>query len=443
MKLAVVGAGYVGLVTGACFAEMGNQVACVEADAARLAQLQGGKAPIHEPGLAPLMQANAAAGRLAFTDDLAEALADAEVAFIAVGTPPQEDGGADVSQVLAVAAQIGDALAEPLVVAGKSTVPVGTADQVRSVIAERLAARGADIPFDVASNPEFLREGSAVNDFMYPDRIVIGAVSQRSLSVLEELYEPFCKKQARIQRVGLRDAEMIKYAANAMLATRISLMNEIALLCDALGVDVEKVRLGLGSDPRIGPAFLYPGCGYGGSCLPKDLRALIRMAEAAGMEGGILEAVERRNQSQQLLLVDKICERFGQDLAGRRFALWGLAFKPNTDDIRSAPALAMARALSERQAQVVAYDPQAMPRAREALAGTGVRFVEDPYEATEGADALLVATDWRQFKQPDFPRLAKQLKGAAIFDGRNLYNPQRCADQGLAYIAIGRTPPTP
>ena len=439
MKLAVVGAGYVGLVTGACFAEMGNQVTVVEADPGKLKQLGKGQAPIHEPGLEPLVQANAAAGRLAFTGDLSEALAHAEVAFIAVGTPPDEDGGADVSQVLHAAGQIGEAMAEPLVVADKSTVPVGTADQVRAAIAERLSDRGADLFFEVASNPEFLREGSAVNDFMYPDRIIIGAESPRTQRVLEELYEPFCKKEARIQFVGVRDAEMIKYAANAMLATRISLMNEIAIMCDALGVDVELVRRGVGGDPRIGPAFLYPGCGYGGSCLPKDVRALVRMAADAGLEGTILEAVERRNQGQQLLLVEKLCQRLGPDLSGKRIALWGLAFKPNTDDIRSAPALAMARALREKGADVIAYDPQAMPLAQQALAGTGVRFAEGPYEATEGAHALLVATEWRQFKQPDFRRLARQLQDAMILDGRNLYNPQRCADQGLAYIGIGRS----
>lgn len=439
MKLAIVGVGYVGLVTGACFAEMGNTVVCVDIDDTKLNALRKGIIPIHEPGLESLVLNNTDAGRLIFTTDLASALEDAEVVFIAVGTPPNEDGSADLSHVLAVAKSIGEVLQHPIVVVDKSTVPVGTADQVRKTIQETLQARGADIEFDVISNPEFLREGSAVKDFMYPDRIVVGTTSQKSERVMEELYDAFAKKEDRIQFVGIRDAEMIKYAANAMLATKISFMNEVALMCDEFGVDVENVRRGIGSDPRIGSSFIYPGTGYGGSCFPKDVRAMIHMASQAGLKDTIFEAVERRNDQQQRVLVEKIKVRFGDDLVGMKFALWGLAFKPETDDIRQAPAIEIARSLSEVGASVVAYDPQAMEAAAAALADCGtVSFVDDPYQATEGADALIVATEWRQFKQPDFRRLSRQLKSATIFDGRNIYNPHRCVDYGLTYVGIGR-----
>lgn len=439
MRLAVVGVGYVGLVTGACFAEMGNQVICVDIDEDKLRALRRGEVPIHEPGLDAMVAANAASGRLDFTSDLASALEDAEVVFIAVGTPPNEDGSADCSHLLDVARGIGDALARPVVVVDKSTVPVGTADKVREAIAGQLRQRGVDIEFDVVSNPEFLREGTAVSDFMYPDRIVVGTDNQQSARTMAQLYGPFSKKQDRIQLVGVRDAEMIKYAANAMLATKISFMNEIALMCDEFGVDVENVRRGIGSDARIGPSFIYPGCGYGGSCFPKDIRAMIDMAGAAGLAHTIFEAVDRRNRKQQLVLVDKIVDKFGGDLGGRRFALWGLAFKPGTDDIRNAPAIAMAQHLCQRGASVAAYDPQAMDAAARALEGTAASFAENPYDATEGADALIVATEWREFKQPDFRRLARQLTAATIFDGRNIYDPRRCAEHGLNCIGIGRS----
>lgn len=439
MKLAIVGTGYVGLVTGSCFAEMGNQVVCVDIDEKKLADLRAGIIPIHEPGLEAIVISNAASGRLVFSSDLADAMQDAEVIFIAVGTPPNEDGSADLSHVLSVARSIGEKLQHPIVVVDKSTVPVGTADKVRHAIAQELEQRGESIEFDVISNPEFLREGSAVNDFMYPDRIVVGTENPRSERVMEELYGSFSKKQDRIQFVGVRDAEMIKYAANAMLATKISFMNEIALMCDQFGVDVESVRRGIGSDPRIGPSFIYPGCGYGGSCFPKDVRAMINMAQQAGLQDTIFDAVERRNEQQQMLLVDKILKAYNGNVEGRRFALWGLAFKPETDDIRGAPAITIARALSELGAEVIAYDPQAIETSRQALAGCNVSFVDEPYVASEGADALIVVTEWRQFKQPDFRRLSKQLKSATVFDGRNIYNPQRCADYGLNYVGIGRS----
>lgn len=439
MKLAIVGTGYVGLVTGACFAEMGNQVSCVDIDEQKLDDLRAGHVPIHEPGLENLVVTNTQAGRLTFTSDLTLAMQDAEVIFIAVGTPSNEDGSADLGYVLTVASSIGQCMQHPIVVVDKSTVPVGTADKVRSAIQTELDQRGESIEFDVVSNPEFLREGSAVKNFMYPDRIVVGANNPKSERVMEELYSAFAKKQDRIQFVGVRDAEMIKYAANAMLATKISFMNEVALMCDQYGVDVENVRRGIGSDPRIGPNFIYPGCGYGGSCFPKDVRAMINMAENAGLQDNIFQAVERRNEKQQLVLVDKVVEQFGQDLSDKTFALWGLSFKPETDDIRGAPAIPIARALCQQGAKIVAYDPQAMHLAKEALEGLAVSYVDDPYAATENADALIVVTEWRQFKQPDFRRLSKQLTAAIIFDGRNIYNPERCADYGLNYIGIGRS----
>ncbi len=439
MKIAIVGAGYVGLVTGACFAEMGNNTVCVDIDEQKLAGLRQGILPIHEPGLEQMVVANTSAGRLVFSSDLSAAISDAEVVFIAVGTPPNEDGSADLSHVLAVAKSIGQKIQHPIVVVNKSTVPVGTADKVNEALREELDQRGVDIDFDVVSNPEFLREGSAVQDFMYPDRIVVGAENPKSERVMEELYGSFSKKQDRIQFVGIRDAEMIKYAANAMLATKISFMNEVALMCDEFGIDVENVRRGIGSDPRIGPSFIYPGCGYGGSCFPKDVRAMINMAGQAELKDTIFEAVERRNQLQQLVLVDKVVAQFGSDLEGKLFALWGLAFKPETDDIRGAPAITIARHLCERGAKVVACDPQAIEVSKEALAGLAVEYVDDPYQATENADALIVVTEWRQFKQPDFRRLSKQLRSKTIFDGRNIYNPARCTDYGLNYIGIGRS----
>ena len=438
MKLTIVGTGYVGLVTGTCFAEMGNTAVCVDIDEPKLDALRAGNIPIHEPGLRDLVISNTEAGRLQFSADLGAAMVDAEVIFIAVGTPPNEDGSADLSHVLAVAREIGEKLNHPIVVADKSTVPVGTADKVHQTIAAALAERSVEIEFDVVSNPEFLREGSAVKDFMYPDRIVVGTDQPKSQRVMEELYDAFAKKENRIQFVGVRDAEMIKYAANAMLATKISFMNEVALMCDEFGIDVENVRRGIGSDPRIGTSFIYPGCGYGGSCFPKDVRAMIHMAEEAGLSETIFGAVENRNDRQQLVLVEKILKAY-PDIAGMTFALWGLAFKPDTDDIRSAPAIRMAEALAGLGAKVVAYDPEAIAVARQVVSDANITFAEDPYQATEGADALIVATEWRQFRQPDFRRLSQQLATSTIFDGRNIYNPARCKDYGLTYVGIGRS----
>ena len=421
MNLVVVGTGYVGLVTGTCFAEMGNQVACVDVDQQKLDRITSGQLPIHEPGLDDLVAKNIASGRLTFTSDLTLAVKDVDVIFVAVGTPAGEDGNADLTHVLAVAEQIGNAINAPVVIAGKSTVPVGTAARVKATIQKVLNKRRMSVLFDVVSNPEFLREGSAISDFMYPDRIVVGTSEPRSQRVMAELYSAFAKKEDRIQFVGVRDAEMIKYAANAMLATKISFINEVAVMCDRLGIDVEHVRRGIGSDPRIGSSFIYPGCGYGGSCFPKDVAAMIKMAEDAGLKDTILSAVERRNEAQKQLLVHKIEDHFDGQLKGKRFALWGLAFKPGTNDVRCAPALTIARELVSLGAIVKVYDPAAMADAYCEL-GTDV-----------------VATEWREFKQPDFRRLRRDLVEGVVFDGRNIYNPELCRDYGLTYVGIGRS----
>ncbi len=439
MKITIVGTGYVGLVTGTCFSEMGNHVTCIDVDLAKLAQLKTGIVPIHEPGLESMVADNVEAGRLEFSTDLATAINDSEVTFIAVGTPPNEDGSADLSHVVAVAASIGQSMINSVVVVNKSTVPVGTADRVREVIQKELDLRGEKIEFDVISNPEFLREGSALKDFMYPDRIVVGTDNPRSQRVMDELYGAFAKKEDRIQYVGIRDAEMIKYAANAMLATKISFMNEVSVMCDKMGIDVENVRRGIGSDTRIGPSFIYPGCGYGGSCFPKDVRAMIIMAKAAGIDGAILEAVEARNSQQKRVLVDKIVQQFGEDLSDKTFGIWGLAFKPETDDVREAPSIVIINELLSRGAHIRAFDPEAIETTKAVLGAAKIEYVGEPYAAIEGADALVVVTEWREFKQPDFRRLSKMLKARIIFDGRNIYNPERVADYGLRYVGIGRS----
>ena len=439
MRITIVGTGYVGLVTGTCFSEMGNHVTCIDVDEAKLVQLKAGVVPIHEPGLEAMVADNIEAGRLAFSTDIASAINESEVTFIAVGTPPNEDGSADLSHVVAVAASIGQAMVNPMVVVNKSTVPVGTADKVRGVIQAELDKRGERIEFDVISNPEFLREGSAIKDFMYPDRIVVGTENPRSQRVMDELYGVFAKKEDRIQYVGTRDAEMIKYAANAMLATKISFMNEVSVMCDKMGIDVENVRRGIGSDARIGPSFIYPGCGYGGSCFPKDVKAMITMARAAGIDGAILEAVEARNARQKLVLVDKIVAHFGQDLSGKTFGIWGLAFKPETDDVREAPSIVIIDELRRRGAHIRAYDPEAMDTTRTVLGDERIEYVHEPYGVIDGADALVVVTEWREFKQPDFRLLSRTLKAQIIFDGRNIYNPERVADYGLRYVGIGRS----
>lgn len=438
MRITIVGTGYVGLVTGSCFAEMGNRVTCIDVDENKLAQLKKGISPIHEPGLTSLIKSNYKANRLLFSTDLAAAINDSEAAFIAVGTPPNEDGSADLSHVIAVAHNIGKSMSSPIVVVNKSTVPVGTTEKVRNVIQSELDLRGISIEFDVISNPEFLREGSAIKDFMYPDRIVIGTENPKSRRVMDELYEPFSKKEDRIQFVGTRDAEMIKYTANAMLATKISFMNEVSVMCDKMGIDVENVRRGIGSDARIGTSFIYPGCGYGGSCLPKDVKAMIKMAKDAGIDGAILEAIESRNNQQKKVIVDKIVQRFGENLTDKTFAVWGLAFKPETDDIREAPALIIIDELRRRNANIQVFDPEARHAAKAILGDHHIHYADEPYATIENADALIVVTEWREFKQPDFRHLANKLKSKLIFDGRNIYNPARVADYGLQYVGIGR-----
>lgn len=429
-----------GLVTGACFSEMGNHVTCVDIDEQKLTKLRQGVVPIHEPGLAQLVEKNTAAGTLDFSSSIEDSLNQSQVVFIAVGTPPNEDGSADLSHVLSVARQIGDKLTSPIIVVDKSTVPVGTADKVLEMITERLNQRGETIDFDVVSNPEFLKEGAAIADFMSPDRIVIGAAKESSFGVMSELYASFSRNREKIQTMGVRDAEMTKYAANAMLATKISFMNEMALMCEKYDVDVENVRRGIGSDSRIGYSFIYPGAGYGGSCFPKDVRALVSMAEEQGVEAHIFSAVERRNQEQKTVLLNKIAERFGDDLSGKKVAIWGLAFKPETDDVREASALVMIRGLLARNATIAAYDPEAMETTKVDLGELSSRleYTKDMYDAVVDADALLVMTEWKQFRQPDLSRLATELREKVIFDGRNLYDPAVVAKHGMDYIGIGR-----
>ncbi|MGE0357715.1 MAG: UDP-glucose/GDP-mannose dehydrogenase family protein [Burkholderiales bacterium] len=439
MKVSIVGSGYVGLVTGACLADVGNHVLCLDVDERKIAMLRGGEVPIFEPGLREIVRANAAAGRLSFTTDPAEGARFGRLQMIAVGTPPGEDGSADLRYVLAAARAIATHMDGPRVVVDKSTVPVGTADKVRAEIAKTLASRGSTHAFSVVSNPEFLKEGAAVDDFMRPDRIVIGADDPEAIETMRELYAPFQRNHERLQVMDIRSAELTKYAANAMLATRISFMNELALLAERLGADIEQVRKGIGSDPRIGYHFLYPGTGYGGSCFPKDVSALLRTAHECGMDLKVVRAVEEANERQKGVLVEKIVRRFGEDLGGRRFALWGLAFKPNTDDLREAPSRAVIAGLLARGAEVCAYDPVAMPEARKAYAGEArVRFAADALEAASGADALAIVTEWKAFRSPDFDELARRLAAPVIFDGRNLYEPAAVRAHGFEYFPVGR-----
>ncbi len=437
MQITVIGTGYVGLVSGTCLAEVGNDVLCVDIDAAKIALLEAGGIPIFEPGLADMVAKNRAAGRLSFTTDIAAALSHASVVFIAVGTPPGEDGSADLQYVLAAARSIGSHLDGYKVIVDKSTVPVGTADRVRAAIADALARRAVSIDFSVVSNPEFLKEGAAIEDFMRPDRIVVGADDPRAVELMRQLYAPFQRSHERLVVMDVRSAELTKYAANAMLATRISFMNELANLAEKLGADIELVRAGIGADPRIGYQFLYAGCGYGGSCFPKDVRALIKTAHDAGQDLQLLTAVEAANEAQKRVLPEKIVKRFGADLSGRRFALWGLAFKPNTDDMREAPSLVLIEDLLARGAAVCAFDPVAMSEARRLL-GDRVDFAEAPLSALAGADALLVVTEWKEFRSPDFAAIKSRLKQPVIFDGRNLYDPVHLAGAGIEYHAIGR-----
>ena len=439
MKITMIGTGYVGLVTGTCFAEVGNDVLCLDIDAGKIDSLNRGGMPIHEPGLHDMIRRNVAAGRLRFTTDLDAAVAHGALQFIAVGTPPDEDGSADMQYVIAAARNIGARMVDFKVIVDKSTVPVGTAGRVRDTIAAELANRGLDLPFAVASNPEFLKEGAAVEDFMRPDRVVIGSDDERAIGFLRAVYAPFQRNHERLLVMDVRSAELTKYAANAMLATRISFMNELANLADALGADIEHVRRGIGSDPRIGYQFLYPGAGYGGSCFPKDVKALQATAAHHGMPLRILAAVEAVNDAQKARLLDKIAQRLGADLSNKKFALWGLAFKANTDDMREAPSQTVVRGLLDRGATVLAYDPVAMDEARRVFGATArLAYAASPMAAVEGADALVVVTEWQEFRSPDFTELGRLLRQPLLFDGRNLFDPAQVRAAGLEYFGIGR-----
>ena len=439
MKVTIFGTGYVGLVTGACLAEMGNHVVCVDIDAGKVERLKRGEIPIYEPGLEPIVRRNHADGQLDFTIDAATGIAHGEVIFIAVGTPPDEDGSADLKYVLGVAKTIGQHLDRRAVVVNKSTVPVGTADRVRETIAAELAARGSGIDFDVVSNPEFLKEGDAVEDCLRPDRIVIGSSSPRAVAALRKLYAPFNRNHERIVVMDERSAELTKYAANAMLATKISFMNEIANIAERVGADVELVRQGIGADPRIGYHFIYPGAGYGGSCFPKDVQALERTARGAGYEARLLGAVEAVNHDQKTRLFELIERHFGGDLRGKTVALWGLAFKPNTDDMREASSRRLMEALWAAGVRVQAFDPEARSEARRIYGERDdLVLCEHAWDALQGADVLAIVTEWKAFRSPDFVRIRTALKTPAIFDGRNLYDPATVEEAGLAYYGIGR-----
>ena len=437
MKIAIVGTGYVGLVTGTCFAEMGVEVFCVDIDRQKIENLRNGVVPIYEPGLEEMVIRNYEVGRLHFTTDLTEVLDQVEIVFSAVGTPPDEDGSADLKYVLDVARTIGRAMNKYLLVVTKSTVPVGTARRIRQTIADELDRRGVTIDFDIASNPEFLKEGAAVKDFMHPDRIVVGVESDRAKKLMEKLYHPFMLNNFRIIYMDIPSAEMTKYAANAMLATRISFMNDMANLCEIIGADVNMVRKGIGSDTRIGSSFLYAGCGYGGSCFPKDVKALIRTAAEHGYPMRILKAVEDVNEEQKTILFRKLSAHFGGDLQGRRVAMWGLAFKPETDDMREAPSLVLIDRLLEAGCQITAYDPVAIPEARRRI-GDRIAYAKNIYETVEGADVLMVVTEWKEFRLPAWARIRSLMKTPLILDGRNIYNIAEIEEAGFTYHCIGR-----
>ena len=437
MKIAIVGTGYVGLVTGTCFAEMGVEVFCVDIDRQKIENLRNGVVPIYEPGLEEMVIRNYEVGRLHFTTDLTEVLDQVEIVFSAVGTPPDEDGSADLKYVLDVARTIGRAMNKYLLVVTKSTVPVGTSRKIRQTIADELDRRGVTIDFDIASNPEFLKEGAAVKDFMHPDRIVVGIESDRARRLMEKLYHPFMLNNFRIIYMDIPSAEMTKYAANAMLATRISFMNDMANLCEIIGADVNMVRKGIGADTRIGSSFLYAGCGYGGSCFPKDVKALISTAAEHGYPMRILQAVEDVNEEQKTLLFRKLSAHFGGDLQGRKVAMWGLAFKPETDDMREAPSLVLIDRLLEAGCQITAYDPVAIPEARRRI-GDRIAYAKNIYETVEGADVLMVVTEWKEFRLPAWPRIRSLMKTPLILDGRNIYNIAEIEEAGFTYHCIGR-----
>jgi UDPglucose 6-dehydrogenase len=443
MRITVHGTGYVGLVTGACVAQAGNHVVCVDIDEAKVAALNAGEIPIYEPGLEEIVRRNHSAGRLTFTTDVAEGVRHGELQFIAVGTPKNEDGSADLRHVLTVAETIGKHMTDYKVVVDKSTVPVGTADRVHATIASSLANRKASIGFDVVSNPEFLKEGAAVADFMKPDRIVVGTESPRAAELLRQLYEPFSRSHDKLIVMDVRSAELTKYAANVMLATKISLMNELANIAERYGADIEQVRIGIGSDPRIGYSFIYPGCGYGGSCFPKDVKAIIHLAESCEFEPKVLRSVEERNQQQRRVLYHKVCNRFGKDLSGLTFGMWGLAFKPGTDDLREAPAVVLLHELIGAGAKVRAYDPVAMDAARNQLPQAwfdngDLTLAGHQYDALQDADAMILVTEWKPFRTPDFHAMHKLMKQPVIFDGRNQYEPATVKQAGFEYQGIGR-----
>ena len=439
MKVTVYGSGYVGLVTGSLLADVGNDVLCVDIDETKVANLQKGIIPIHEPGLDKVILRNVEIGRLNFTTDMDQAVAHSEMQFIAVGTPPDEDGSADLKHVLAVAETIAERMQERKLVVTKSTVPVGTSDRVGAKIAEVLEKRGSDLPYATISNPEFLKEGAAIEDFRKPDRIVVGTQDPYAIEQMRKLYAPFCRNHDRLIFMDIRSSELTKYAANSMLATKISFMNELSNLADSLGADIENVRIGIGSDPRIGYSFIYPGCGYGGSCFPKDVKALIATAKEVGYDATLLESVEIVNERQKSVLPDKINQHFDNDLSGKTFAVWGLSFKPNTDDMREAPSRVLMEALWSQGAKVQAYDPVAMDEARHLYPDhAGLKLTDTAMQAAEGADALIIMTEWNEFKSPSWADLKTSLKNPVIFDGRNLYDPSIVADNGVTYYCIGR-----
>jgi UDPglucose 6-dehydrogenase len=440
MNIAVVGSGYVGLVSGTCFAEMGNKVTCVDIDERKIKKLEEGIIPIYEPGLETMVLKNVKKKNLFFTTDLGKAIQDAKIVFIAVGTPMGDDGSADLQYVLAVAKSIGEKMVSKLVVVDKSTVPIGTADKVKATIQSALDERKSDLEFDVVSNPEFLKEGAAIDDFMKPDRVVIGADSDYAFDKMKQLYSPFFRTHDRFITMDIRSAEMTKYAANTMLATKISFMNEIANICEKVGADANKVRIGIGSDKRIGYSFIYPGAGYGGSCFPKDVKALKKIAEEHGYKARLITSVEDVNDDQKLVIANKIMNRFGEDLTGYTFGLWGLSFKPGTDDMREAPAIYVVKELVKRGAKVQAYDPKAVEEAKECyLKGVkGITYHETKYEVLKNADALILLTEWKEFRSPDFTEIKQQLNNPIIFDGRNQYNAFNLGEEGFEYVQIGR-----
>jgi len=440
MNIVVIGSGYVGLVSGTCFSEMGNKVTCVDIDTNKIAKLKEGMLPIYEPGLEAMVLKNVKNGNLFFTTDLGEAIKNAQIVFIAVGTPMGDDGSADLQYVLSVANGIGETMQQRLVVVDKSTVPVGTADKVKAAIQKALDKRNVSIDFDVVSNPEFLKEGAAISDFMKPDRVVIGSDSEYAEEQMRQLYTPFCMSHDRFIAMDIRSAEMTKYAANAMLATKISFMNEIANICEKVGADANQVRIGIGSDARIGYNFIYPGCGYGGSCFPKDVKALKKIAEEYNYNAKLITSVEEVNDAQKLVIAQKIVNKFGENLEGKTFGIWGLAFKPGTDDMREAPAIYTIKELVKRGAKIQAYDPKAIEEAQEFyLKGLeNISYVNSKYKALENADAMILLTEWKEFRSPDFDEISKLLKSPIIFDGRNQYNVFNLSEKGFEYHQIGK-----